>query len=54
MNTIINDHITISEAPLEEGNFFTYFGSIIDRVGGTDADTKTRIGKATGAFTQLR
>ena len=33
---------------------FTYLGSIIDQQGGTAADVKARIGKARGAFIQLK
>ena len=33
---------------------FTYLGSIIDKKGGTDADVRTRIGKARTAYLQLR
>ncbi|KAH3886488.1 hypothetical protein DPMN_010498 [Dreissena polymorpha] len=33
---------------------FTYFGSILDNNGGTDADVRTRIGKAREAFHQLK
>ena len=32
---------------------FCYLGSIIDREGGTEAELKSRIGKAQGAFTSL-
>ena len=31
-----------------------YLGSIIDKQGGTDVNVKTRIGKARGAFKQLK
>ena len=33
---------------------FTYLGNVLDKQGGTDADTKARIGKARGAFFQLK
>ena len=33
---------------------FTYLGSILDNQGGTDADVRTRIGKARAAFHQLK
>ena len=39
---------------LEEVEAFTYLGSIIDTKGGTDADVKARIGKARGAYMQMR
>lgn len=32
---------------------FTYLGSTVDRLDGTDADVKVKIGKARGAFNQL-
>ncbi|CAH2245941.1 Hypothetical predicted protein [Pelobates cultripes] len=34
--------ITLYGSPLEEVQFFTYLGSIIDQQGGTDADVKAR------------
>ncbi|CAH2278192.1 Hypothetical predicted protein [Pelobates cultripes] len=37
--------ITLNGSPLEEVQFFTYMGSIIDQQGGTDADVKARSGK---------
>ncbi|CAH2274306.1 Hypothetical predicted protein [Pelobates cultripes] len=37
--------ITLNGSPLEEIQFFTYLGSIIDKQGGTDTDVKARIGK---------
>ena len=54
INTSSNSQISINGNPLEEVDSFTYLGSIIDRDGGTDADVKARIGKARGAFIQLR
>ena len=39
---------------LEEVETFTYLGSIINQQGGTDADVKTRIGKARAAFIALK
>lgn len=33
---------------------FTYLGSAVDKLGGTDADVKLQIGKARAAFPQLR
>ncbi|CAH2319297.1 Hypothetical predicted protein [Pelobates cultripes] len=41
-------------SPLEEVQFFTYLGIIIEQQGGTDADVKARIGKARVAFIQLK
>ncbi|KAL6461214.1 hypothetical protein MHYP_G00311800 [Metynnis hypsauchen] len=45
--------ITVQGEALEEVRSFTYLGSILDNCGGTDADVKTRIGKARAAFNQL-
>ena len=39
---------------LEEFKAFAYFGSIIDKQGGADADVKTRIGKARAAYLKLK
>jgi len=38
----------------EELKSFTYLGIIMDKNGGTDADVKTRIGKARSAFNMLK
>ena len=39
---------------LEEVETFTYLGSVINQQGGTDADVKTRIGKARASFRALK
>ena len=39
---------------LQEIDKFTYLGSIIDKLGGTDADIRMRIGKARTAFLMLK
>ncbi|VDO51740.1 unnamed protein product [Schistosoma margrebowiei] len=39
---------------MEDVKTFTYLGSIIDEHGGSDADVKSRIGKARAAYLQLR
>ncbi|KAJ8359589.1 hypothetical protein SKAU_G00161140 [Synaphobranchus kaupii] len=39
---------------LEEVESFTYVSSIVDKLGGTDADVKVQIGKARLAFHQLK
>jgi len=50
-----NDNPVVLEGtPLEEVDSFIYLGSIVDKLGGTEADVKARIGKARSAFTQLR
>ncbi|CAH2292333.1 Hypothetical predicted protein [Pelobates cultripes] len=46
--------ITLNASALEEVQFFTYLGNIIDQQGGTDADVKARIGKARVPFIQLK
>ncbi|VDP35363.1 unnamed protein product [Schistosoma margrebowiei] len=46
--------ITLDGETLEDVESFTYLGSIIDERGGSDADVKTRIGKARFAFLQLK
>ncbi|VDP46563.1 unnamed protein product [Schistosoma curassoni] len=46
--------ITLDGETLEDVKSFTYLGSIIDEQGGSDADVKTRIGKARAAFLQLK
>ena len=40
--------------PLETVTAFTYLGSIVDNIGGTEADIKARIAKARAAFMQLQ
>ena len=39
---------------IDEVETFTYLGSITDKHGGADADVKAKIGKARGAFIQLK
>ncbi|VDO91654.1 unnamed protein product [Schistosoma curassoni] len=46
--------ITLDGETLEEAESFTYLGSIINGRGGSDADAKTRIGKARTAFLRLK
>ena len=53
INASSNSPITLEGTNLEEVDSFTYLGSIIDVQGGTDADIRTRIGKARAAFKQL-
>ena len=54
MNTPNTDPVILSGERLEEVDSFTYLGSIINIQGGTDADVKSRIGKARTAFVMLR
>ncbi|VDP12312.1 unnamed protein product [Schistosoma margrebowiei] len=46
--------ITLDGETLEDVESFTYLGTIIDEQGGSDADVKTKIGKARIAFLQLK
>ncbi|VDP72119.1 unnamed protein product [Schistosoma curassoni] len=46
--------ITLDGETLEDVQSFTYLGSIIDEQGGSDADVKSRISKASDAFLQLK
>ncbi|VDP50626.1 unnamed protein product [Schistosoma curassoni] len=46
--------ITLDEKTLENGESFTYLGSIIDEQGGSNANVKTRIDKARTASLQLK
>ncbi|BFY98983.1 hypothetical protein BsWGS_02023 [Bradybaena similaris] len=54
INSSNNDPVMLNGSPLEEVQYFTYLGSIIDQQGGTDADVKTRISKARATFIQLK
>ncbi|VDO87718.1 unnamed protein product [Schistosoma margrebowiei] len=53
-NTRNKNPITLDGETLEDVESFTYLGSIIDELGGSDADVKARIGKARTAFLQLK
>ncbi|VDO62283.1 unnamed protein product, partial [Schistosoma margrebowiei] len=53
-NTTCNNPITIDGEDLEDVKRFTYLGSIIDEHGGSDADMKSRIGKARATYLQLK
>ncbi|VDP40827.1 unnamed protein product [Schistosoma margrebowiei] len=53
-NTACTNPVTIDGEDLEDVSTFTYLGSIIDEHGGSDADMKMRIGKATAAYLQLK
>ena len=54
VNTVNENPIVLQGRNLEEVEAFTYLGSIIDTKGGTDADVKARIGKARGAYMQMK
>ncbi|VDP44288.1 unnamed protein product [Schistosoma curassoni] len=51
-NTECTNPITIDGEDLEDVKTFTYLGRIIDEQGGSDADVKTRIGKARAVYLQ--
>ena len=50
INAGTDEPVTIEGEELGEVESFTYLGSVMDKSGGTDADVKTRIGKARSAF----
>ncbi|VDP58285.1 unnamed protein product [Schistosoma curassoni] len=52
-NTTCTNPIKIDGEDLEDVKSFAYLGSITDEHGGSDADVKTRIGKARTAYLQL-
>ena len=45
-NTANTTPIMLEDEALEEVESFTYFGSMVDKQGGTDADVRIKIGKA--------
>ena len=53
VNAASETPIILNGEAIEEMESFTYFDSIVDKQGGTDADVKVRIGKARAAFLQL-
>ncbi|VDP69375.1 unnamed protein product [Schistosoma mattheei] len=53
-STACNNPITIDGEDFEDVKTFTCLDSIIDEHGGSDADLKARIGKATVAYLQLK
>ena len=54
IGTSTTQPVNLENQPLEEVDSFTYLGSIVDKKGGTEANTETRIGKARNAFVQLQ
>ena len=54
LNTLKETNITLEDDPLGEVTNFVYLGSVIDIHGGTEADIRSRIGKARASFIQLR
>ncbi|VDP31079.1 unnamed protein product [Schistosoma margrebowiei] len=49
-----SNSFTLDGETLEDVESVTYLGNIIDEQGGSDADVKARIGKASTAFLQLK
>ncbi len=54
INSTSSNNIKLKSGEIEEVSSFTYLGSIVDTVGGTEQDIKTRIGKARTAFNLLK
>ena len=49
-----DEPVTIQGIELGEVESFTYLARVVDKSGGTDADVKTRIGKAGSAYNMLK
>jgi hypothetical protein len=54
INTSSTEDVKLRDNNLKEVKPFTYLGSIINQQGGTDADMKTRIGKARASCKALK
>ena len=54
VNNQSQEPISVYGEPIEEVDFFIYLGSVVDKLGGTDADIKTRKGKARSAFKKMK
>ena len=54
VNAVSMEPVKLEGNEIDEVETFTYLVSVIDKHGGTDADVKARIGKARGAFIQLK
>lgn len=54
ISTKCSDVVFIEGEQVEEVDEFTYLGSIVRKMGGTDEDIQARIGKARQAFAMLR
>ena len=48
------DGVSVAGEPIDEVDEFTYLGSIVSKMGGTDEDIQAQIGKARQAFVMLR
>ncbi|XP_068690189.1 uncharacterized protein [Montipora foliosa] len=54
MNTTSEVNVVVEGQPLENVKEFSYLGSVLDTLGGTDKDALTRIGKARAVFIMLK
>ena len=54
VNNQSQEPISVYGEPLDEVDLFIYLGSIVDKLGGTDADIKARKGKARSAFKRMK
>ncbi|XP_065928714.1 uncharacterized protein [Magallana gigas] len=54
INTTAQIPVTVGGKSIKEGESFIYLGSVVDRLGSTDSDIKSRIGKARTAFPMLK
>ena len=54
INASSTEAVKLGDNNLEEVKSFTYLGSVINQQGGTDADVKTRIGKARASYKALK
>ena len=54
INAGTDEPVTTEGAELGEVDSFTYLGSVMDKSGETDAEVKTRIGKARSAYNMLK
>ena len=54
VNAVSMEPLKLEGNEIDEVETVTYLGSIIDKHGSTDADVKPSIGKARGAFVQLK
>lgn len=54
INTTAQIPVTVGCKSIKEGESFIYLGNMVDRLGSTDSDIKSRIGKARTAFPMLK
>ena len=54
MNHRCTDYIGIEGEEVEDVQSFVYLGSVLDKLGGTEADIKRRLAQARIAFTRLQ